>query len=205
VLHAGDDPGRVSDDAVGQYTEVDTLAVRLPYSREEAGTTFPTQDKLIAGADGIFDIVIAEVKSGADASPNTSWYDESRVSNLDYILRFIGLFKDEAKITTAAVTLQKKYVLQEGMFRIRYIIFSQNVDERWSKKGVQYVTFNDCIQLIIDRGLCWAQAGIGLRSLHHQWDDVIKAVLKVANNRSIDAAARKARIWEVLDRGSARR
>ncbi len=55
VVHAGDDPARISRGAVGSLTEVDTLAVRLPFS-EESGIQFPTDRNLVEGAEGRFDV-----------------------------------------------------------------------------------------------------------------------------------------------------
>src|SRR2546426_3035308 len=53
-VHAGDDPKRISGDTVGNLTEVDTLAIRLPYSREESGAQFPIAKNLLEGAEGRF-------------------------------------------------------------------------------------------------------------------------------------------------------
>ncbi len=162
VVHAGDDPGRISGDIVGSHTEVDTLAVRLPHSREQSGTEFPTHDSLIDGAEGKFDVVVAEVKSGKSNSPNKTWRLRNRVSNIEYMLRFLGWHQDDAKIGEVAECLQKNYYFEEGALRIRYIIFSRAPNRKWSDKGVKYITFDDCIQFISDqRGQCWAQSGIG--------------------------------------------
>ena len=77
VVHAGYDPTRISRGAVGNLTEVDTLAVRLPFSREESGIQFPTDRNLLDGAEGRFDVVTAEVKSGEGNSPNRIWRNGS--------------------------------------------------------------------------------------------------------------------------------
>ena len=37
IVHASDDPTRVSGGLVGNYTEVDTIGLRMPYSREVSG------------------------------------------------------------------------------------------------------------------------------------------------------------------------
>lgn len=37
IVHAGDDPTRISAGQVGNYTETDILGVRLPHSREITG------------------------------------------------------------------------------------------------------------------------------------------------------------------------
>ena len=76
IVHAGDDPGRISSGQVGNYTETDVLAVRMPYSREVTGKLrVANHDSLVDGIAGKMDVVIAEVKSGKDNKPNPVWRD----------------------------------------------------------------------------------------------------------------------------------
>jgi hypothetical protein len=202
MVHAGDDPSRISGDIVGSHTEVDTLAVRLPYSRERSGTEFPTHHRLVDGAEGKFDVVIAEVKSGDSNSPNKTWQLEDKVPNIEYILRFLGWHQDDTKIGEVAASLQKKYSFEEGDLRLRYIIFSCKANRTWSDKGVDYITFDDCIQFISEeRGQCWAQSGIGRRSMHGQWNELIKRIFEIANSAALDPQGRKREIWQLLDAG----
>jgi hypothetical protein len=54
----------------------------------------------------------------------------------------------------------------EHNLRVRYIIFAEDADAAWAKKGVKYITFDDCIKFIAEeRGQCWANSGIGRRSM----------------------------------------
>jgi hypothetical protein len=155
VVHAGDDQSRIRGDVVGNRTELDTLAIRLPYSREKSGTQFPMHDALIHGPPGKFDVVFAEVKSGNSKSPNKSWQREERVSDIAYMLRFLGWHKDETKIQEAARKLQHNFSFEEAHLRMRYIIFSETVDRTWSGRGVQYITFDECILFLAEeRGQC---------------------------------------------------
>jgi len=91
VVHAADDPARVSDGIVAPYTEVDTLAVRMPHSAETKGPLrVANYSPLVSGADGKIDVVIAEAKSGNENKPNKPWR-EKQVSVIEYIVRFIGI------------------------------------------------------------------------------------------------------------------
>ena len=199
-VHAGDDPNRISGDTVGNVTEVDTLAIRLPHSREESGTRFPIDQNLVGGAEGRTDVVVAEVKSGGNDSPNRVWR-EGKTTHVEYLLRFIGWHKDE-HVTIAATKLSKAYVLEEAGLRMRYIVFSERVDNVWQKKGVRYITFDECIQFISEeRGQCWAHAGIGRRSMHDRWNPLVRRLFQVANDASLDASRRKREIWKILDKG----
>ena len=201
VVHAGDDPGRISKGAVGNLTEVDTLAVRLPFSREESGIRFPTDQNLLDGAEGRFDVVIAEVKSGEGNSPNRIWR-RGETAPLEYLLRFVGWHGDVAKIGEAAKQLSQCYVFEESNFRIRYIVFAEKTDHVWHDKGIRYITFGNCIHFLSEeRGQCWANSGIGRRSMHDQWNPVINCIFRIANDSSLDAQLRREKIWGVLDKG----
>ena len=74
IVHAADDPARVSAGHVGNYTEADTLAVRMPHSREVTGKLHIANYRpLVDAAAGKFDVVIAEAKSGNENKPNRIW------------------------------------------------------------------------------------------------------------------------------------
>lgn len=202
VVHAGDDPSRISGDVVGNHTEVDTLAVRLPYSREKSGTQFPTHGALVDGAEGKLDVVFAEVKSGNSNSPNKTWQHKDRISNIEYMLKFLGSHQDDTRIAEVAGSLQHTYSFEEADLRMRYIIFSDTVDKTWSGRGVKYITFNECIRFIgEERGQCWADAGIGRRSMHDQWNELINRIFKVANDAALDSHGRQQEIRKVLETG----
>jgi hypothetical protein len=204
VVHAGDDPGRINKDVIGNYTEVDTIAVRLPHSREESGTEFPTDGRLIAGAEGKFDVIFAEVKSGESNTPNSTWHHKEKVHHIEYMLKFLGWHRENEKIKQVADVLQKTYLFEEVNLRLRYVIFSESANPTWVSRGVSYITFDDCIRFIVnDRGQCWAQAAVGRRSIHDQWSDLIKRVLEVANRPDLDPQRRQTEVRAILG-GSAK-
>lgn len=201
VLHAGDDATRISGDVVGQHGEVDTLAVRLPFSREESRIRFPTDERLLQGADGKLDVIVAEVKSGADV-PNETWRNPEKVRNIQYLLKFIGCYESNRQIEETAMKLQREFVVNESTQRLRYVVFSHEVNRDWKSRGVDYITFEECIQFIVgDRGPSWYEAGIAHKSQHSQWDNLINSIFSVANAASLDPKMRKAGIRKILDRG----
>ena len=198
VVHAGDDPTRTSRGVVGNRTEVDTIAIRLPYSREESGTPFPTDENLIDGAKGRFDVVVAEVKSGKSNSPNKIWRN-GETSHIEYLLRFLGWHEDKDKMAGAAKALIERYTVEEPNLRVRYIIFAERVNATWSGRGVKYITIADCIRFISEeRGQCWASSGIGRRSMHDQWNPLIKRVFEIANDASLSSPGRQKKIRRAL-------
>ncbi|MGD1080386.1 MAG: hypothetical protein ABR881_18860 [Candidatus Sulfotelmatobacter sp.] len=201
VVHAGNDCTRISGGVIGNRTEVDTIAIRLPYSREESGMRFPTDRNLVENAEGRFDVVFAEVKSGKKASPNKIWRN-GEVRDIEYLLRFLGWHKDDNKIASAAKALSKHYIFEEPNLRVRYVIFAKHIDTTWNGKGVKYITFDDCIRFISEeRGQCWASLGIGWRSMHDQWNPLIKRLFEIANSVSLSSPCRQMEIRRVLENG----
>lgn len=121
---------------------------------------------------------------------------------VEYLLRFVGWHGDVAKIGEAAKQLSQRYIFEESNLRIRYIVFAEKVDQVWRDKGVRYITFGDCIHFLSEeRGQCWANSGIGRRSMHGQWDPLINRIFQIANDASLDAPQRMERIWGALDKG----
>jgi hypothetical protein len=92
VVHAGDDPTRVSSEQVGNYTECDTLAIRMPHSNEVAGALQIAPHRLLTdGARGRLDVVIAEAKSGNKNRPNRVWRAGTPDPAISYVVRFNGM------------------------------------------------------------------------------------------------------------------
>lgn len=204
VIHPGDDPTRISGDTIGNLTEVDTIAIRLPHSREASGVQFPVDPKLVdEGSKDRFDVIIAEAKSGTSDSPNTVWRKHETV-HIEYLLRFLGWHKEDSQIASVAKKLADEYIFEEPKpgIRVRYIVFARQPDKHWRTKGVTYVTFGDCIKFLAeDRGQCWQTAGIGRRSMHDQWNPLIKRIFEIANDASFDPSRRQKDILKILEDG----
>jgi hypothetical protein len=85
-------PERRRNGHIGNYTETDILGIRMPYSVERAGPLQIANDPpLTAGGSGKIDVVIGEVKSGRDSTPNTIWNKGVSSHAIEYIVRFVGL------------------------------------------------------------------------------------------------------------------
>jgi len=77
IVHAGDDPNRISNGKVGNHTETDVLAVRHIFSREITGDLPIENDpQIINQAATKIDFVIAEVKTGNQNKPNKLWTEK---------------------------------------------------------------------------------------------------------------------------------
>ena len=104
------DSRRVWDSKVGNRTESDVLAVRMPYSNEHTEDLQIANDPLLVhGHEGKFDVVIGEAKSGTANNPNKVWRKEDnssqediweKLQSIEYLIRFVGLFSDGANCHT---------------------------------------------------------------------------------------------------------
>jgi hypothetical protein len=200
IVHAADDPQRVSGGHVGNYTETDILGVRMPYSREVTGSLVVRNDPtLVTTADKKIDVVILEVKTGKHATPNSPWHSQKTVHQaIPYIVRFVGLHS-EVDIPNVAEALAVKYSHEDELTRLRYIMMAEAPNEHYQARGVTYITFDDAIRFVVKiRGQCWLDANIGISSLHHQWDDLLVDLFGLANKANLSVEARVADIKTFL-------
>jgi hypothetical protein len=182
IVHAADDPKRISTGQVGNYTETDIIGVRMPYSREITGKLHIANDRLLTdGATGRIDVVVAEVKSGTDNKPNRVWRGAQRNEAITYLSRFIGLHK-ESDLSQVAESLATKFRYEDKRCRFRYIVFAPVANEHYKKLGVSYITLREAISFIVEvRGNCWINKNIGVASVHHQWDSLLVEIFDIAN------------------------
>jgi len=201
IVHAGDDPQRISAGVVSNYTETDILGIRMPYSQERSGSLcIANHDLLTNGAEGKFDIVVAEVKSGADKSPNPAWQKKDVTFPIEYIVQFIGFYSGSDNIQNVASSLASKYSFEDSQSRIRYILFSNKVDKHWHKQGVQYITFEEVIQFLVGvRGQSWIDSGIGVASVHGQWDSSIGELFKIATDSNLKPEQKLHKISDLFE------
>ncbi len=183
IVHAGEDPTRISRGHVGNHTETDIIGLRMPYSTEVTGTLHIANDLLLVdGAKGRIDAVIAEVKSGNDNKPNRVWRDPVEARKVaTYIARFVGLH-DGPDLERVGNTLSTTFRLEDDKCRFRYVVFSNDPNEHYEGKGVTYITFNHVIAFIVKvRGESWIKTNIGVASAHGQWGDLLAQVFAIAN------------------------
>jgi hypothetical protein len=185
IVHAADDSSRITDGVVANYTETDTLAVRMPHSREITGTLHVANYKpLIDGINARFDVVIAEAKSGAENRPNKAWRDKND-KIVQYVVRFVGFCESEDQIARVSSELSSRYSYEDEKFRYRYIVFSREPNEHYKSSGVTYVTYSDAVRFLVEvRGECWLNKNIGVASVHYQWNPLINRIFEIANTNS---------------------
>jgi hypothetical protein len=182
IVHAADDPTRISGGLIGNHTEVDTIGLRMPHSREVTGAKHIANDPaLVDGAVGKVDVVIAEVKSGNDSTPNRVWKSAHPDPVISYLVRFIGLHAEE-EVDAVAQALASTFRFEDNRCRIRYVMFSWQPNAHYQQRGVTYMTFDQAISFIVEvRGQSWFNAGIGVASLHNQWDELLIQLFAIAN------------------------
>lgn len=186
IVHAADDPSRISRNHIAPHTETDILGIRMRYSREIAGSLYiANHEPLVSGQHERFDAVIAEVKTGKSNKPNDVW-KHGKIDPIEYIIRFIGLYDDESTLTRIASELATNFSYENDQARIRYVIFAEEANEHYKKKKIKYITYSEIIDFLVEtRGQSWIYAGIGVASVHQQWDPLINRVFEIANDQQI--------------------
>jgi len=198
VVHAANDENRISRGIIAPYTETDSLALRMPYSAEIAGNLrIANHDLLVDNQNERFDVVVAEVKSGNLNQPNAVWRNKNLVP-IKYIVRFVGLY-EESLIDKVANELASRYSYEDERSRIRYIIIANEPNQHYLDQGVKYITFPQITQFIVEvRGQSWLESGIGVASVHYQWDEQINKIFEIANDFEKSLAERQSAILEFL-------
>lgn len=74
IVHAGDDPTKISGQVIGNHTETDILAVRHRNSMEVSGNLQIQNDPLLSDdSNSKIDFLVVEVKTGNENAPNKIW------------------------------------------------------------------------------------------------------------------------------------
>lgn len=200
VVHAGNDLGRISQNIVGNYTEVDVLAIRHKFSKEITGPVLIQNDEKIYDVnDSLIDFVITEVKTGLSSKPNKVWVQKN-IEVIKYIIRFAGFIESEKEIEEIALELAEKGFFHDNnkRYSIRLVLISEvKVNANWSH--LINITFDQIIDFLVEiRGQCWLEENIGVASIHYQWDDIINEIFTVANNQDISLEERKKLINRII-------
>jgi len=200
IVHAADDRTRVLRGSVGNLAETDVLAIRMPYSVEQTASLFIANDPmLVESTGGKFDVVIAEVKSGANNRPNSIWRNGGNISAIEYLVRFVGLFRSSSDVNMVARELANHYCFVSESCRIRYVVFSQQENQHYAKLGIQYLTFTHMAKFLVEvRGQCWIESELGVASSHPQWDSLLIRIFQIANDASISVDQRRDRILTTI-------
>ncbi len=142
----------------GPRTDVDVLAVRFPHSRE-----YPDDAKrLYIPADKI-DVVFAESKTGR-CKLNGPWKSGGDNKALEYVLRRVGTFENDAAITSAANQLYEKQKYEKGDYVVRIVCFGGQTNG--TLPHVTQILWPDVLSFISQRfGTYRAQ-----KAEHQHWD-----------------------------------
>jgi len=184
---------------VPQGGEFDTLGVRFPYSREQVDQKLirndPKLDDAEARADHLIDFVIAEVKSGNRNKLNSIWQEGSeneKVGRVGYLLRWLGAFGDEQRISDVARRLQREHRVRENGYLFRLVYFSHSHTKQAVPAVVPQITFREIAEFIVKlRTPCWKGYGMGVRSLHGHWDKLICDIWDIGNPNSQQSETQK--------------
>lgn len=198
IIHAGDDSQRISNGAVGNYTDVDILGIRMPFHIERTGELEIKNDTILQCVEKI-DIVIAECKTGEQNGLNKVW-SKGNFQAMEYLLKFCGVFKESKQIEDVAKTLLSDLKYEDDKFRLRFILFAQKSPSKdLLNKGL---TFISCLEILnfltLVRGECWVASEIGTKSIHDPWDTLIKDIFKVANDSTKSSDEKKKDIYALL-------
>jgi hypothetical protein len=184
---------------VPQGGEFDTLGVRFPYSREQVDQKLIRNDPKLHDAEvnehHLIDFVIAEVKSGKRNSLNSIWQpgnEGEKVKRVGYLLRWMGALGNEQRISDVARRLQRGHRVREDGHLFRLVYFSHSHTKQAVPAVVPQVTFREIAEFIVKlRTPCWKGYGMGVRSLHGQWDKLICDIWDIGNPDSQESEAQK--------------
>lgn len=175
--------------AVPQGGEIDLLAVRFPFSREEPSNGFVFKsDPALMDQDvltgKLTDFVIAEVKSARDTL-NDLWKpptNDLKLRRTEYLVRWLGFCDSDAAVRRVAEELQDKRIARFGSCRIRLLYFGPTNHPDVRKLGVRQITHADIADFVISpRASCYQDRDIAKRSAHSQWHPLIKAIWDLAD------------------------
>jgi hypothetical protein len=171
----------------------------MPYSSEIAGDLrIVNHAPLVHQQNGRYDVVIAEAKSGNSNTPNPVWRNRV-LEPIKYVVRFIGLCESENEIHQISSRLASDYHYEDDRVRFRYILFTEKPNRHYLDQGVTFITYLQIVQFLIEvRGPCWIDSGIGVSSIHTQWDELINQIFTIANNFAISEDERNAQIMAIL-------
>jgi hypothetical protein len=198
-----------------QGGEFDVLAVRFPHSHEDKFAGVPIQNdaelqlvrdrRLPASIRGeAIDFVVAEVKSGSP-DLNGVWMepdtDGEKTARIEYLLSWMGPIADRDILQKTSSELRHRLWSVSGVHAFRVITFCFREQLGTIKdERVLPITFEDIAEWIVTaRTPCWRERGLGARSAHQQWDEMIQRIWKCGDPRiEMDKMARVAGIMTIL-------
>lgn len=197
-----------SAETIPQGAEVDTLAVRFPFSREVIVGT-PKKEvvrdvRLKAPQPENIDCVVAEIKGGERIRLNSIWRDHSEQTRkrVEYIVRWFGCMQDEEVVSRISSDLQRNFYADHAGCSFRVLLFAKRRTPQNLPSGITVITFEDVMRFFVtSRANCWLDLGIGTRSRHPQWSDLVNELWTLAGpETSADVHSKVEQMIAVLDR-----
>ena len=193
------DSTRIKNGAIGNITETDLLSVRFPNTKEIIDNiTMEYFLKLIKNQNGRIDVIISESKTGSKDKPNGIWINKNTEA-IKYIIRFIGLFKEESIIENVSLSLSNKFTYEDQNVRIRLIMFSEQLNKHYNQNGLSYILYNEIVNFFVHQRNCWQENDIGIRSIHYQWDTLINDIYVISNDINKSKSVRVKDICHLLE------
>jgi len=190
-------------ETVPQGAEIDTVAVRFPFSREVISAGHEKDvirhELLEPIARDSIECVIAEVKGGNRVRLNSIWRDDDdhpdlSLERLKYLIRWLGCFPDEETITSVASRLQRDRRAEDGNYSLRLILFTWRATPQGLPQGIAVITFEQIMRFIVrSRANSWLELGIGTRSRHPQWSELVNGLWAIAGPEGGEAEDEKVR------------
>jgi hypothetical protein len=151
-------PNFIAHGEGGPRTDVDVLAVRFPHSRE-----YPDDVQRLHIPANKIDVVFAESKAGR-CRLNGPWKTAGNQHALEYVLRRVGIFEDDAAIATAATQLYGKRRHEDGDCVVRIVCFGAQTNGAIPQ--VTQILWPDVLSFISQRFGTYR----GQKAEHQHWD-----------------------------------
>lgn len=178
-----------------QYTDADILGVRFPYSKEDVVTGGP--DPALGIRNDLIDCVIGECSAG-DAKLNEPW-QENFQRNLMYVLRWIGIWRDEElESIYEGVEHSGRFAYEwerdSQRYRVRFLFFSNGAIPT-RLMNADNINLFGILNYLSRRFRCFSTAEQIILSRQSQWDPFIKDVYARLMSEEERKAVGNDRVW----------
>lgn len=158
----------------GQQTDVDVLAVRLPYRGERLGSDKTLVDHEHFISNGKIDGIIAEVKSGP-CEINGPWVRRGQ-KIMEYVLYALGAFPEHC-VRGVAAGLHENKCYSDKQFRVRIFALGKERNSKLEGTDIVQMTWEEILTFIYRR----FKHNEELKMDHDQWDEVGKLLFDNAD------------------------
>jgi hypothetical protein len=167
------------------------------------------RDELLQTRPRKIDFLVAEIKGGERIRLNSIWRDQSESARqrIEYIIRWLGCIDDRDQIARVSGDLQQNFRAEFGQFSFRVVLFAKRCTPQNLPFGMTVITFEDIMRFIVtSRANSWIEFGLGTRSQHSQWSELVNELWTLAGPENPVEIERKiGRMIAALDSANARR